>query len=37
MGLAFDMYEMLRDWKGESPAHPKTGRAFKGDTALSDY
>jgi len=29
MGLAFDVYEVMRDEKSESPAHPKTGRAFK--------
>jgi len=37
MGLAFNMYGILRDWKSESPAHPKTGRASNWGTTLSDY
>ena len=37
MGLAFDVYEVLRDGKIESPAHPETGRAFNwGSVAVSE-
>lgn len=37
MGLAFNRYGILRDWKNESPAHPKMGRASKWGTTLSDF